>query len=480
MNSRRTLTITRWTISLCALAGIVLVFHRWLHVNTTTVALTLLLFVLVLAAEFGLRYAVVIAVLATACYNYYFLAPVRTFTVSDPQNWLALVAFLVTAVLASRLSNRARDEAAEARDRQRELEVLLQLSKQLLQTESVSALLNSAPGTVASVLTAKSTSLYLLDGDRWFHAGSEGADPIQLPHYKKLALDLTAPLRDGADLAVPLRSGVRPQGLLLIRGVSLTTSAAEAVAGLISVTIDRAQALENVARGEAAKESERLRNLMIDSITHELRTPLTSIKSAVSTLLTIRVEEESKKELLTVIEEEADRLNLLVAEALEMAQLDAQQVHMEFVEVNVAALLEQARIASTWVEEEHALLLDIPADLSVKGDPHFLQKVISNLLENAAKYSARGTIITVTGEQLGEKILISVADQGAGIDSSEQALIFERFYRGKGQAEHASGTGMGLAISRAIVEAHGGTITVLSQPNRGSVFSVELPPVAKR
>jgi len=475
MNSRRTLTIARWTISLSALAGIVLVFHRWLHVNATTVALTLLLYVLVLAAEFGLRYAVIVAVLATGCYNYYFLPPVGTFTVADPQNWLALVAFLTTAVLASRLSNRARDEAAEARDRQRELEVLLQLSKQLLQTESVNALLNGAPATVASVLAAPSAALYLIDGDRWFHAGMETASAIESPHYQKLAEELTAPRQDGEELLVPLRSGVKPRGLLVIRGASLTLSAAETVGSLISVTIDRAQALETLARGEAAKESERLRNLMIDSITHELRTPLTSIKGAVSTMLTINVDEASKTELLTVIEEEADRLNRLVTEALEMAQLDAQQVHMEFESVNVEDLVEQARNASAWVEEKHAFVSRTPADLVVRGDAHFLQKVLSNLIDNAGKYSPGGTSITVTGERRGKQVWINVADQGAGIDALEQSLIFERFYRGKGHAEHTGGTGMGLAISRAIVDAHGGTIEVTSQPGRGSVFTMKLP-----
>src|SRR5580658_611182 len=115
MNSRRTIAVTRWSLAFIALAGIVLVYHRWLHVNPTTVALTLLLFILLLAAEWGLRYAVVMSIAATACYNFFFLPPVGTFTIADPQNWLALIAFLVTAMIASRLSNSARNEAREAR-----------------------------------------------------------------------------------------------------------------------------------------------------------------------------------------------------------------------------------------------------------------------------------------------------------------------------------------------------------------------------
>ena len=480
MNSRRTLAITRWALSLCALAGIVTVFHRWLHVNPTTVAMMLLLFILVLAAEWGLRYAVVVAVVATGCYNFFFLPPFGTFTISDPQNWLALFAFLTTAILASRLSDRAREEAAEARARQRELEVLLRLSRELLQTESVSDLLNSAPATVASVLVAPSAVLYLLEGDRLFQAGVDGATGVELPHFHTLANELTAPRQDGEELQIPLRTGVRPRGLLIIRGASLTPSTAEAVGGLISVTIDRAQALENVARGEAAKESERLRNLMSDSITHELRTPLTSIKGAVTTLLSVPVDAENQNELLSVIDEECDRLNRLVSEAMEMAQLDAQQVHMQFAPVRVMELVGHARTACGWVEDQHPLAVNVQEDLQAKGDAEFLQKVLTNLIENAGKYSKRGTPITISAEQRGPWVNISVADHGEGIDAAEIPLIFERFYRGRGQSEQTPGTGMGLAISRAIMEAHGGSLDVVSQPGQGSVFTMTLHALVRR
>jgi len=161
MNSRRTIAVTRWTLAFIALAGIVLVYHRWVHVNPTTVALTLLLFILLLAAEWGLRYAVVISIVATALYNFFFLPPIGTFTITDPQNWLALFAFLTTAIIASRLSERARDEASDARARQREVEALFRLSRELLETESVSSLVSSIPAAVASITGATSTLFYL-------------------------------------------------------------------------------------------------------------------------------------------------------------------------------------------------------------------------------------------------------------------------------------------------------------------------------
>ena len=474
MNSHRVIAPVRWTLAFGALAGIVLVYYRWLHVSPTTVALTLLLLILLLAAAWGMRYAVVLSIAATIAYNYYFLPPIRTFTIADPQNWLALFAFLVTAIIASRLSDQARDEALDARARQRELEVLFRLSRELLHSDSVTALLSAAPSAVASVTGASSALLYLLDGERLYQAGDSTVTEVELPHLHQLALSITSATADGEEMQIPLRSGVRPTGLVVLRGATLSRETADAIGGLISVSIDRGQALESLARGEVAKESERLRTLMIDSITHELRTPLTSIKGAATTLLSGKAQGDDAHELLTIIDEECDRLDRLVAEAVEMAQLDAQQVQMHFGMVSVQELIEEAMQTSSWVEEQHPVEVHVPTGLEVWADREFAEKVIANLVENAGKYSPDGSPILITAERQDTTVSISVADRGMGIDASEQTLIFERFYRVDSHNSRTSGTGMGLPISRAIVEAHGGTIKVTSQPGQGSVFTITL------
>src|SRR5882757_1403493 len=478
MNSRRIIESTRWLLASGALAGIVFVYRHWLHVNPTTVALTLLLLILLLAAEWGLRYAVVISIAATACYNFFFLPPVGTFTISDAQNWLALFVFLATAIVASRLSQSARRQASEARSREQELEVLFRLSRELLHTESVARLVISIPSAVALVAGATSATLYLLDGDRIYRGANEEISEIEIPHLRQLATNLSAINCQADEIQVPLRTGVRPKGLLLLRGAIISAKTLEAIGGLISISIDRAQALENVARGEAAKESERLRTLMIDSITHELRTPLTSIKGAATTLLALGSEREDSRELLTIIDEESDRLNRLVSEAVEMAQLDAQQVQMHVAPVSVRHLIEEACQTCSSVEEEHPVKIDVPGALQVNADAEFLKKVVCNLMENAAKYSKPKTPITISAESRGESIAVSVADQGIGIDPAEHTLIFERFYRSRSHGEGTAGTGMGLPISRAIVEAHGGEMSVVSQPGQGSVFTFTLPAIS--
>jgi len=388
---------------------------------------------------------------------------------------LALFTFLVTAIVASRLSDRARDEASEARARQHEVEALFRLSRQLLETESVSNLVTSIPAALASITGATSTLFYLLEGERLYQAGSKRVSEIELPHLHQLASSLGGVTEDGDELQIPIHTGVRPRGLLILRGAILSKVTAEAIGGLISISIDRSQAVESIARNEAARESERLRTLILDSITHELRTPLTSIKGAATALLDGNVKPDEGRELLTIIDEESDRLNRLVSEAVEMAQLDAQQVQMHFEPVDIHAIIDAARKSYSWIEEQHELRIHVPDHLRIRADPAMMEKVVCNLLENAAKYSRPGSPITISTEDNNDKVQLSVADQGAGIDPSEQALIFERFYRGRLQALGTSGTGMGLAISRAIVDAHGGSIRVTSQPGRGSVFTLTMP-----
>jgi len=328
------------------------------------------------------------------------------------------------------------------------------------------------------VTRADAIVLYLLDGDRRYMAGESSEIAMDDIGLRQLAQTMPAAETVGTQARIPLRVGVRPRGLLVINGVRLSAETLEAIGGLISASMDRAQALEDVTRGEAAKESERLRSLMIDSITHELRTPLTAIKAAASTLLLPKqLDAEEQRELLTVIDEESDRLNQLVSEAVEMAQLDTQEVHMTFAPTAVGGLVEQALSNCSSLLDAREVKVDLPSLPPVMADADFITKVLTNLVENAAKYSGVGTPIRISAERKDGRVTVSVADRGIGIDLSEQSLIFERFYRASVPSQQTWGTGMGLAISRAIIDAHHGTLAVTSQLGEGSVFSFTLPVV---
>lgn len=481
MNSGRNIALVRWTTAAAALCVIVAVYHVWLHVNPTTVAISLLLLVLVLAARWGLRYAVVMSIAAATCFNYFFLPPVGTFTIADTQNWVALFAFLGSSIIASQLSNRIQKEAERAKAGKREVEILFQLSRELLQTENVAELLNAIPRCVEVATGASAVALYLNQGEKLYLSKEgracdlEGIDPRSAMHLPQIAA-----AKDGGWNAVPVRVGVRPRGVLLLKDISVSGPTLEALGGLVSIAIDRADALENVARGEAARESDRLRTALLDSITHELRTPLTAIKASATALLsTEQISSADRLEMLTVIDEESDRLNHLIAQAVEMVQLDAREIHMNFAPQSVADLIENAMQTCASALVGHPVEVQLPRELpQVLADPVWIERVLCNLLENAAKYSPPGRPIMVSAESGSDAVAISITDRGEGIESSEQNLIFDKFYRGRNHLYRVSGTGMGLAICRAIVEAHQGSITVTSQPGSGSVFTYTLP-VAK-
>jgi two-component system sensor histidine kinase KdpD len=486
----------RWLAIAIALAGIVTAFRHFSGINDTTVALIMLLVVLLLAGNWGLRYAVGASIAASILFNYFFLPPVGTFTIADTRNWVALFAFLGTAIYASHLAARIREESDEANARRRESEMLYRLGRQLLQPESVAELFNFIPSSVANAFNSPAVTLYIAEGERIYLSDPKYISSPKVawptgdapPCADRTRADIIRDLKeammsallrppsDGCPTTIPLRIGVRPSGALLLESTSLSRETMEALSGLVSMSIERAGALEASARSEAAKETERLRTALLDSVTHELRTPLTAIKASISSLLSQHaLDDPSRAELLTVIDEESDKLNHLIEQAVEMAQLDANKVHLELKPLSVAALVEdavtQTRAAHPTREIRVALSQSLPR---VIADSAWIEKVLLNLLANAAKYSPADQPIFVSADPQGEMLSISVADRGAGIDPLEQAMIFDKFYRGQGERQRVSGTGMGLAIARAIVVAHGGTIAVTSQIGHGSVFTFTL------
>jgi len=266
-------------------------------------------------------------------------------------------------------------------------------------------------------------------------------------------------------------------GILGISGITLSSETLDAVSSLLAISIERAGAVEKLSRTEAARESERLRSALLDSVTHDFRTPLTSIKASVTSLLADpELDPPQTHELLTVIDEESDRLNRLVGEAVEMAQLDANQVKLDIRPYQIREAIDGALEDLHQVTQEHPVEVRLPEQLpAVLMDVELIKKVLSHLLENAAKYSPPGSPIFISCEVTNGRLITNVADRGAGIDDLERSLIFDKFYRGQGQRHRIQGTGMGLAIVKAIVEAHGGRIGVTSQLGQGSVFSFGLP-----
>jgi two-component system sensor histidine kinase KdpD len=270
---------------------------------------------------------------------------------------------------------------------------------------------------------------------------------------------------------------MKPIGALGITGEATSPEALDAVCGLAAIAIERAGAVETLAKVEASRESERLRNALLDSVAHELRTPLTSITAAITSLRSNeKLDGDQSAELMEVIEEEAGRLDRLVGQAMEMAELDAHEIHLNLKLHSIREAVDLATEALVAQLRSHPVDVRLPESLPVvEMDLVRIAKVAQHLLENAAKYSADGSPIFVSAEAAKGRLITSVADRGVGVDDLERMMIFDKFYRGQGQRYRVQGTGMGLAIAKAIVEAHGGGMDVTSQPGQGSVFSFSLP-----
>jgi two-component system, OmpR family, sensor histidine kinase KdpD len=458
-----------------ALFLVVCLYTRVIHVNPTTVALTFLVSVLIVSALWGLRYALFTAVLAAAAYNYYFLPPTGTFTIADTQNWVALFALLTTAVIASELSDRARRQTDDAVGRRLELERLYSFSQQLLTADNVLQLLNAVPHHVVESFGVSAAVVYVPDKGNIYRSGIEVPE-LNVDQLKSIIARGEPVVDDARNLScTPLKMGVRTVGAIGVAG-NLSRQTLAAMGSLIAIAIERANAVETLARSEAAREGERLRSAILDSVTHEFRTPLTSIKASITSLLsTPGLSPDDRQELMTVINEESDRLNRLVGEAAKVAQLESHEFQLDLQNRRVLDVAQAAVGEVKQVLGKHPIEVRVPPEITVSLDADRVKEVLVQLLENAAKYSPPEAPIRITAELKGENLEVSVADQGAGIEEMEQVLIFDKFYRGKNQRYRVQGTGMGLAIARAIVEAHGGKIGVTSQVGRGSVFYFALP-----
>ncbi len=467
----------RYTLSTATVAVIVAIYFRWLHVNETTVALTFLVGILVVAANWGLRHSIYLSVLSALAFNFFFLPPILTFTIGDGRNWIALFAFLLTSIVASQLAERARREAQISHGRQREAERLYEFSQQMLVSANVIDLINVLPRIIASTFNLAGAAVYLREKDRIYRSS---------PNY----MDVTAAeLRDAAFsrdhrhdetrrvTLVPILLGTRPIGAVGLTGRGTSPEALDAVCGLAAIAIERAGAVESLTHLQASRESERLRNALLDSVAHELRTPLTSITAAITSLRgDLLLNPEQRDEMMQVIEEEAARLNHLVGQAMEMADLEASEIKLD---QSLHSMREAAQRAIETLQiplRTHPVDIRLPDSLPlVPMDLERVAKVLQHLLENAAKYSEETSPIFISAEVADGYIITSVADRGIGIDDFEKLLIFDKFYRGQGQRYRVQGTGMGLAIAKTLVEAHGGSLEVTSQPARGSVFSFRLP-----
>ncbi len=478
MNKARLLRIV-WRIAsvLCALALVTYVCVRLGDVNATTAGFIYLVVVLFSAARWGLIEALIASFAAVLGFNFFFLPPVGTFTVADPQNWIALTAFLATAIMASQLSSTAKRQALEAVAHQRDLERLYSVSRSILLLDPSGNVGQQLIAQVARVYDAAGAILYIRSSDRFHRAGPE--DIQKVDEWLREASGRGTQFRDPArQLTVTaIRLGTNPVGSLALLGVEISDGALQSLAGLVAIGIERGEVQRQATDIEAARRSDELKSTLLDAISHEFKTPLTSIKAAISTLLTGAIADRAQqRDLLVVIDEETDRLSGLVTEAIDMARLTRSNISLQRDwqaprELLLRAVEEQGRAL-----EGRPVSFNAPDDLpNLLLDAALVRLAFRQLIDNAAKYSPPGSTIEISADREGNQILFRFQDHGPGIAKSDRARIFERFYRSASTRDTVPGAGLGLTIAQDIVRAHGGAIRIQSPDTGGALFVILLP-----
>jgi two-component system sensor histidine kinase KdpD len=468
---------------LVCLAGVVVVTFSAYSIiphNPTTVGFAYLLLVLVIASIWGLPEATLASITATLAFDRFFLPPIGKFTISDPQNWVALFSFLATALITSRLSARVQKQALDAVDRQRDIERLYTFSRAILLMDPVEPVAKQLARKLAEVFGLHAAVLYDRRTGEIHRAGPSDFDGMedQLRDAASQGTSFFDPERKRLITAV--RLGSEPIASFAITlatpGAFMQDSVLQGISNLIAIGLERARAQDLAHQVEAARRSEQLRTTLIDAMAHEFKTPLTSIRAATTSLLSSPDQPvESRTELLEVADEEARHLQALIDDAVEMARLESDHIQVR------RELTDPKELMDDVVESLHTQIDNRPVEIRAEGllpqlslDRRLLKLALKQVLDNALKYSPPRSPVTVRLSNGANAVNFEITDRGAGIPEQEQGRLFERFYRSPSVKNQVPGFGLGLAIANNIVLAHHGELTVNSRPGE-TTFRMTLP-----
>jgi two-component system sensor histidine kinase KdpD len=477
--------------SLVAIAAVTASLRTVRDVSPTTAALALLLVVLGTATMARIRIAIVVSVVAMLTLNFFFLPPIGTFTIADPQNWIALFAFLVVAVIASKLSAAAQDRARDAIARRNEVTRLFDLTRDVLLTTETASAIEVLARHVARRFELSRVAICLPADHGWqiYQGGAEEVSldvnvlntalakargTLEFDAYQRAYGGHVRAGENNEVSIVPLRHGTKAIGLLAAASPTLDIGALDAVAGVVAIAIERAQFLAERDAAELVQQKADLAATLLASLSHDLRTPLTAIKVAVENLRGDLPAADRRAQAGAAITE-LDRLTRLFQDILDMARIDAAAIRIDRQWVTAADVVDAAVAHVRHALQGHALRVDADSDMAVEIDPRLASVALSHLLENAAQYSAADREILVDARVERDGWHVSVTDHGQGLDPGELDHLFERFYRGRETRQRSFGTGMGLSITRGLLAAAGGQVWAENVPGAGAKFSIVVP-----
>lgn len=495
MDLHRAIRVRDIVVLLCGLlatGALGLALRQVRDVSPTTGALVLLLVVLAIATRGRLWVAIVVAIAAMSALNFFFLPPVGTFSIVDPQNWVALFAFLVVAVIASHLSAAAQARAADAVARRNEVTRLFDLTRDVLLTTETAGAIDALARHVARRFELARVAICLPADHGWqiYQGGRDDlvVDTATLNAALATArgtLEFDARQRaygghvqlgdaDGGTLIVPLRHGTKAVGLLAAVAPTIDLGALDAVAGVVAIAIERTQFLTERESAELVRQKADLAATLLASLSHDLKTPITVIRAAVENLRG-HLESAAREEQAGAAIVELDRLTRLFQDILDMARIDAAAIHFEPQWVTPADVVDAASAQVRHALNGHALRVQADEQTEIQIDPRVASVALSHLLENAARYSPADRPILVDAGVHPDGLRVTVTDDGPGLDLNELDHLFERFYRGRAARRLSPGTGMGLAITRGLLTAAGGRVWGENAPGTGARFTIVVP-----
>jgi len=451
-----------------------------LHLNLSTSGSLYFLIVVMVSVIWGFWEASLTSLIAVNCLNYFFVPPVLTWRVSNPQDWVALATFEIAALTVSRLSTRVQGQArAEARQRA-QVEKLYELSRRILFLDRRQTIGPQIVSLIQEIFKTDSVAVFDATLARLDATGSKAEDLEQLAR-RAYFQDSTLEGAGAHTWAHVLRLGSSPVGAIALSGPELGRLTVEPIASLAAIALERARSFEKEGRAEAARQTEQLRTTVLDALAHAFKTPLTAIRTASSGLLEGGRLCTDDTELAALIDDQAEHLNRLATELLQMAKIDAAEVRLRREHVPVLTLIED--VLARYREQLHGRSIrvsDSAVPLEIQGDREILAAALEQFIDNASRYSTPGSPISVTAEENLGEVVIAIHNEGPPIRPADRERIFERFYRAEESRHRASGTGLGLSIAKKAAEAHGGRTWVVSEEHTGTTFFFALPGALRR
>jgi two-component system sensor histidine kinase KdpD len=449
----------------------------YLHFNLSSATSVHLLLVTAIALRWGFLEASVVSLVSVACLDYFFTEPLFKLYMADTHDWVAIVTFESVALMVSRLSNQVSRHARESEAHGASLQKLYELSQSILLLDRQKPIEQQLTSLISDTFHVQGVAVWNAYDLRLSIHGicDVGEDEVRSACFTERNEDdaLTHSSRR------VLRSGTRAIGALVICGHSLDASSLNATASLSAVAIERARSFSAESTAEAARQSEQLRSAMLDGLAHAFKTPLTTIKSCSSGLIEMDRMEGTEKRLVVLIDQEVSRLSDLTTRLMRTARVDKATLSPKRERLHLDGILQETVAESAQLLSGHPIVIHLyPHVKTIWADKQLLKMALTQLLDNAAKYSRPGSCITIEGLQEPAEILISVRNEGSFIPLEEREKIFERFYRSPGSNRKAPGTGIGLSVVKQVTESHFGRAWVNSDTQTGTTFFVSLPRTA--